>query len=106
MPTILARIGAWLTRFIGLPAALEIGKLTQIGMLFTFLLGIFLAFVATITGQLNGLAVSLPADSNLRAGMSLLPSNIPVCMSAIATAHVAAFTYSIKMKFGKLLKRS
>lgn len=106
MGTILMRIGAWLTRFIGLPAAIEMGKLIQLGALFTFLMAIFIAFTASVTGVLSGLVVGLPSDSYFRAGMSLLPPNIPVCMSAIATAHVAAFTYSIKMRFGYLLKRS
>ena len=65
-------------------------------------IAVFLAiagvFIGVITGLLGAIVTSVPSNSYLVAGLSLLPSNTTTCIGLISTAHTAAFAYNFKDK--------
>lgn len=53
-------------------------------------------FVTVITGLLGSITNSVPTNSFLLAGLSLLPSNTATCIGLISTAHTAAYVFKFK----------
>lgn len=54
-------------------------------------------FFAAIVVVINGISVSLPSE--VSAGLSLvIPSNFPLCVSAILTAHLIRWVYEWNVK--------
>jgi len=61
-------------------------------------LAISAVFIAVIQGLLSSVVTSVPSNSMLLAGLSLLPSNTATCIGIISTAHTAAFVFKMKEK--------
>lgn len=59
-------------------------------------IAISVAFIAVINAGLSAVASSVPSNSFLLAGLSLLPSNTAQCIGVISAAHVAAFAFRFK----------
>lgn len=53
-------------------------------------------FVSAITNALSAVAVTMPAEIQL--AFLFIPSNVSACVSAIVTAHVARWVYSLHLK--------
>jgi len=65
-------------------------------------IAVYLALTAVLITATNAaiasVQTSLPTNSFLLAGLSLLPSNTAQCIGIISTAHVAAFAFRFKDK--------
>lgn len=57
---------------------------------------ISVAFIATINSGLAAIASSVPSNSFILSGLSLLPSNTSQCIGIVSAAHVAALAFRFK----------
>lgn len=73
-------------------------KFSHSSFLMITFIGFFAAFAFVITSLLNAIQPSLPSNSFVAAGFSLIPDYAPIMLSAMWSAHVAVFTYKIKVK--------
>jgi len=89
--TIFSGITSLFTIFLARKAAFSIAYIAVF-------LAITAVFIAVITGLLSSITTSIPTDSMLMAGLSLLPSNTATCIGIISTAHTAAFVFRMKEK--------
>jgi hypothetical protein len=73
-------------------------------------IGIYIAlsivFIAAINSGLSGITASLPTNSLLLSGFSLLPSNAGQCIGVVSTAHVASYLFIMKNKLLNLKVKS
>jgi hypothetical protein len=53
-------------------------------------------FIAAINAGLSAISTSVPTNSFILSGLSLLPSNTVQCIGIISAAHVAAFAFRFK----------
>jgi len=61
---------------------------------------------ASLKGAFNGLTASLPADSYLRFGLSLLPDNSFTAVTLISSAHAARWVALFNAKYISTLYQS
>lgn len=53
-------------------------------------------FVSAITNALSAVAVNMPPE--IQMAFLVMPGNVSACVSAIVTAHVARWVYSLHLK--------
>ncbi|KJF95129.1 DUF5455 family protein [Photobacterium angustum] len=104
MGALFTKIGAWLAGFVGIKAFDVTNRFAFLGILITMFIGLYVAFMATIVGLFS--FVPVEPTGNVAAGLSMLPSNVGQCMTAIAAAHVAAHVFIMKMKIIKLSSKA
>ncbi|MEW6995966.1 DUF5455 family protein [Colwelliaceae bacterium MEBiC 14330] len=65
-------------------------------------IGIYLAltavFIAAVNSALSGITASLPTNSLLLSGFSMIPSNAGQCVGVVSVAHVASYLFIMKNK--------
>lgn len=98
MGVIAAFIGTVFSGFTGLITVFLARKAVFSLAYIAVFLAIVAVFVAVIQGLLSGLVSSVPSNSMVIAGLSLLPSNTSTCIGVISTAHTAAFVFKFKEK--------
>jgi hypothetical protein len=100
MGSLFSTIGAYLMSAIGFQVTSQTNKFLFLGVLVTVYIGLYIAFVSTITGVIYFSPIQ--PTGNVAAGLSLLPSNIRDCMGAIGSAHVISHVVLMKSKVVKL----
>ena len=72
-------------------------RLLIIGFVVVSISAFTFGFFAAIVALVNGLSFALPSE--VTAGLSLvIPSNFPLCVSAIVAAHVIRWIYEWNVK--------
>ncbi|MBU2871532.1 DUF5455 family protein [Colwellia sp. E2M01] len=55
-------------------------------------------FIAAINSGLSGITASLPTNSLLLSGFSMIPSNAGQCIGVVSSAHAASYIFIMKNK--------
>lgn len=92
MPLLISLFGN-IASFFGIQLA---KKTVLIGIMIAASIALTVALAAAIKALFTGLAVALPSEYAMAA--MFLPTNLPGCLSAVATAKTARFVYDWNMK--------
>ncbi len=96
MGVIAAFLGTIFSGITGLISVFLARKATFSIAYIAIYIAISTVFIAAINTGLTAIASSVPSNSFILSGLSLLPSNTVQCIGIVSAAHVAAFAFRFK----------
>ncbi|WP_417212725.1 DUF5455 family protein [Acinetobacter venetianus] len=105
MFSLFSRIGQIVLKLFGLQQGLFVKRFAFISTVIGIQLSLTVAFLLALNVLFENVGNSLPVNSFVSAGISLMPSNTNVCISLVISAHIASFIYTYKLRLIRLYAR-